>query len=277
MHPSVTSRALLHAHNRRPPGYTVPLEFPMTQTFALLGVGGWQTQAPGNLPQLQEHCFFSTRCGRASVSSCSFESHKRQRRNDSSFVEHSVDQRADSHHGKHASVGVTLGANSVSGDAWTTTSLCAKSRRTPLLTRCLLASSLLTIGLAMIGMMLLANLWFWSTVLRPSSRRRGTRPIWPSLAGLTGWRESVLQGNVWTLVRSGFLDEDEGMRGDTSVRDPGVSLCLCSRPSSDVDTISWKSSSGECARIVRVLCGRRRVGARVPRLSSSVLTALRGT
>ena len=58
--------------------------------------------------------------------------------------------------------------------------LCAKSRHTPLLMRRALASSLLPTWL-----MRLASWCFWSTVPRPSSGRRATRPTWLSPVGLT--------------------------------------------------------------------------------------------
>ena len=73
--------------------------------------------------------------------------------------------------------------------AWATTSLCAKSRRTPLLTRCVLASSLLTTRTGHDLLVLLSSLWFWSTMPRPPSGRRGTRPMCPSHAWPTGLRE----------------------------------------------------------------------------------------
>ena len=100
-----------------------------------------------------------------------------------------------------------------------------ESRRPPLLMRCVLASSLRTTGLAMTCLMLLASLWFWSTVPRLSFGRGGTRPAWPSPAWLTGLRQWGLRGDVWTSLRSGFLDEGERLRGDTSVRDHGLSRC----------------------------------------------------
>ena len=62
-----------------------------------------------------------------------------------------------------------------------------------LLMRCWLVSSLLTIKLVTTWLMRLASWWFWSTVHRPSSVRRDTRPIWPSLVWLTGLRVLVLR------------------------------------------------------------------------------------
>ena len=80
-----------------------------------------------------------------------------------------------------------------------TISWCAKSRHRPFLLRCVRASSLLTddqTGNDFAGAT--CKLWFWSNAPRFSSRRRGTRPAWPSL------RELGLRGNVWTLMRSGY-------------------------------------------------------------------------
>ena len=88
---------------------------------------------------------------------------------------------------------------------WATTFVCARLRRTPLPMRCGLVSSLLASGLALTWLTRLACWWFWSTVPRPSALRRGTRPIWPSPAGLTGLLVLVLRDSVWTLMRPGFL------------------------------------------------------------------------
>ena len=156
-----------------------------------------------------------------------------------------------------------------------TTFLCARSRRTPLLMRCGLVSSLLTTGQAMTWLTRLASWSFWTSVPRPSSGR------WRSLAWLTGLRVLVLRDSVWTSMRPGFLGEGVRMRGGTSARDPGLFLCLCSQPFSDAGVESFL---GVCARSASTQSERREVGVQAPRAPehaaqrhSSGLTALRGS
>ena len=66
--------------------------------------------------------------------------------------------------------------------------------------------------------MLLASWWFWTLLFIWAARHSASLAV-----TCIGLRVLDLRGNVWTLVRSGFLDEGERMRGDTGARDHDLS------------------------------------------------------
>ena len=66
---------------------------------------------------------------------------------------------------------------------------------------CTLGSSLLMIGLAVCWLLQLASWWFLTHRAPPSCRGgKGTRPMRPSPAWLTGSRVFLLHDSVWTLM-----------------------------------------------------------------------------
>ena len=183
------------------------------QTCALSGGGWWQKQAPGQRCLSLRNTSSKMRTEWSSlVSSCSFESHERRRR---------------AKHGRFWVFGVTFDATPMPGEAWATTFLCPKSRRSPLLMRCVLASSLLPTGLAVTlggAACKLVVLEHRALPLIRAARHSANLAVtcmahW--IAGVGFARQRLDIDAVWLPGR-----------WPANARNPGLLRCLCSQPSS---------------------------------------------